>query len=124
MVPRVRVVVVASATPSWRTSRPASVTSPCGRRDQAGVAHQAAGRALARRDLVAARGGGDVAVRSLAAADDETVARRQQRLALRRADLAGVADFLAGQQHIAAAARGAAGRGRGQPRAGLNLDVA
>ncbi|CUI51508.1 Uncharacterised protein [Achromobacter xylosoxidans] len=28
MVPRVRVVVVASATPSWRTSRPASVTSP------------------------------------------------------------------------------------------------
>ena len=28
MVPRVRVVVVASATPSWRTWRPASVTSP------------------------------------------------------------------------------------------------
>ncbi|CAB3718100.1 hypothetical protein LMG26845_06169 [Achromobacter insuavis] len=91
------------------------------RLDQAGVAHQpGAGRLR----LVAARGGGDVAVRSLAAADDETVARRQQRLALRRADLAGVADFLAGQQHIATAARGAAGRGRGQARAGLNLDVA
>ncbi|CAB3708421.1 hypothetical protein LMG26840_05712 [Achromobacter dolens] len=91
------------------------------RLDQPGVAHQAGAGRLR---LVAARGGGDVAVRALPAADDEAVAGRQQRLALRRADLAGVADFLAGQQHVAAAARGAAGRGRGQARAGLHLDLA
>ncbi|CUI49555.1 Uncharacterised protein [Achromobacter xylosoxidans] len=95
-----------------------------GRGDQAGIAHQAAGRALARRDLVAARGRQGVVLGADAAPDDEAVAGRQLRLAARRGDGAGVVDLAARQQHVAAALRHAGRRVRVDARAGPHVDPA
>ncbi len=78
---------------------------------QAAVAYPA-GTAVggeARQHLVAAGGGGQVAVGALATADDEAVAGGQDRLPLRCDDAAGVVHLAAEQQDVAAAP-GRAGR--------------
>ena len=81
-------------------------------------------RIEARHDFVATRGGQRIAIRAHALADDEAVASGQQRLSLRRQDLAAVMHLGARQQHITAPLGGIGGRARGEARAAQHVDLA